>query len=149
MILLCIPVGIFLLDFFVKRHIDTHKQLDEKQEVCRGKLILTKFYNKGAAFNFLNKYPKLMRGIHGVVIGIALIIYAILFRKKGDTGLKISFGMLLGGGFSNLFDRMTKGHVVDYCSLNVKNKRVRGIVFNISDIFVFLGGILSAIFSSK
>lgn len=149
MIFLLIPTGIFLLDFFVKQYMDNHKEFDKREEVCGGRLLLTKFYNKGAALNFLFDRPKLMRSINAAVAAGTAVLYVFILRKKGKTGLKTAIGMLLGGGCSNFFDRCTKGHVVDYFSFNVKNNKIRSIVFNISDLFIFLGAVLTVIFGSK
>lgn len=57
--------------------------------------------------------------------------------------------MLFGGGLSNLYDRYTKGHVVDYFHINIGPKWLRNIIFNVSDFFIFLGVILAAIGSEK
>ena len=42
-------------------------------------------------------------------------------------------------------DRMTKGYVTDYFSLNVKWEKVRRLVFNISDFCILIGTILASI----
>ena len=58
---------------------------------------------------------------------------------SGKTGV----ALLLGGGLSNLYDRYTKGHVVDYFHINIGPKRLRNIIFNISDFCVFIGALLA------
>ena len=67
---------------------------------------------------------------------------------QGNTGTQLLHGgnklsraglaMILGGGMSNYTDRRNKGYVTDYVSLNVKNKELRKIVFNLSDVHVLL-----------
>jgi signal peptidase II len=52
--------------------------------------------------------------------------------------------ILAGGGLSNLFDRYTKGYVVDYLRFPFGPKKLRRIIFNVSDFFVFMGALLTA-----
>ncbi len=60
-------------------------------------------------------------------------------RLSGHALEKTGVALLLGGGLNNLYDRYTKGHVVDYFHLNFGPKWLRAIVFNISDFCIFIG----------
>ena len=54
---------------------------------------------------------------------------------------KLGIAMILGGALSNLYDRLVRRYVVDYFSIQCG--KLKEIVFNLGDIFVFLGsGIL-------
>ena len=55
--------------------------------------------------------------------------------KKGCLAQKIGLSMVLGGAISNLYDRLVKGYVVDYFSIEFK--RLKKVIFNLGDIFVF------------
>jgi len=59
--------------------------------------------------------------------------------------LKMSMALLLGGAYSNLYDRMKREYVVDYFGFNVKNQKLRSIVFNISDFCIMIGAAVSAL----
>ena len=63
-----------------------------------------------------------------------------LFTKKGCVAQKIGLSMVLGGAISNLYDRLVKGYVVDYFSIEFK--RLKKVIFNLGDIFVFLGSLV-------
>lgn len=149
MVYILCAVGVFALDFLVKRKVDKERKLNVEKEVCNGKIVIRKYYNDGATLNFLAKKPKLMLIIHTMVMAIVAIIYGIVLRKKGNLGLKLGLSFLVGGGLSNLYDRYTKKHVVDYFSFGTKWKKLRNIIFNISDFFIFLGAIMTALFSGK
>lgn len=149
MLLIFIPVGVFLLDLGIKNYIDRHKKLGVEEPLLGGKLILRKYYNKGAFLNFLADRPRMMTALHTGILAVAAGLYAMLFRQKGNIGLKVSLGMILGGGFNNLLDRYRKKHVVDYVSFEVPWKRLRSIVFNISDFFIFAGVLLAVFFCGK
>ena len=149
MIYIACAAGIFLLDFFIKRKIDRTRELDQEEMVCRQKIILTKYYNKGAMLNFLERWPRAMTAIHTAILTGIAVIYGIVLKTKDNAGLKLGLSMMLGGGLSNLHDRLTRHHVVDYFRFNVRWGKLRNIIFNISDLFVFLGGILAVLFGSK
>jgi len=42
-------------------------------------------------------------------------------------------------------DRLTRGYVVDYFGFRVKNKRLRNVIFNISDFGIMIGAVLLVI----
>lgn len=144
--LLLLPLGIFSLDGAIKYHIDQTRKLGEKQKISGGKIIIKKYYNKGAALNCLQKRPKLLLFIHGAFLTVLTVLYGSLFSKEGKTGLLVSLGMILGGGFSNFYDRIKRKHVIDYISFAVPWKWFAGIVFNISDFFIFAGTLLTILF---
>lgn len=149
MIYVTIAAVIFLLDYLIKRNVDKKRKLGEKTEILDGKIVLTKYYNKGAAFNFLMKKPNLMTLIHTGFWGFLAGVFAGALSKKENPGLLTGLALLLGGGASNLFDRIKKKHVVDYFSFGVKWKKLGNIIFNVSDLFILLGGILAAVFGHR
>ena len=140
---------IFALDTFVKHYVDKNFPFDRKEYVFGKRIFVHKYYNKGAVLNFLADSPKVMRGIHAGVFAVIAGSYLFLFRQKGNVGLKVSMGMLAGGGASNLLDRVKKGHVVDYFSFVTPWRRLNQVVFNISDMFIFAGAALACIFGGR
>lgn len=74
-----------------------------------------------------------------VISGLAGFLTAILPQKdkKYRSWALPSFW----GAISNLYDRVVRRYVVDYFSIQCG--KLKGVVFNLGDIFVFLGsGIL-------
>jgi signal peptidase II len=47
--------------------------------------------------------------------------------------LQVSYGLILGGAFSNLFDRIWYGYVIDYLDIHIWP------VFNLSDTAITVG----------
>ena len=140
-----IAIGIFLLDFFVKRHMDKNCVLGKKKAGFRNWIFIEKYYNKGAALNFLEAHPKLLKKIQtALLIGVGIWFF-VLMRKQEGTLQKLGGAFLIGGGGSNLFDRYTKGHVVDYLKFGFGPKWFRKLIFNISDFFVFIGSLLTVL----
>ncbi len=145
MIFLLISAGVFLLDLFIKAYMDQKYACKEKHSRLGGKIILEKYYNNGAALNFLQKKPLLLRLIHTVILLVVGIIYYLSLRHTGHPIGKAGLALLLGGGTSNLFDRYNKGHVVDYFRINAGPKCLKNIIFNISDFCIFIGALLVAL----
>lgn len=64
-------------------------------------------------------------------------IWFYLMGTKGRMLEKLAVTFALAGGISNLYDRMKRGHVVDYFS--IEWKFLKKLVFNLGDMFIFLG----------
>ncbi len=97
-------------------------------------LNLVKVWNKGIVFGLFYKN-------NIVIITISFLILLILFftyrwAKKGNKFLKISFGLLFGGGISNLIDRVIYKGVLDFIDLHIG--KYHWPVFNVADVFITL-----------
>lgn len=149
MIYLLITTGVFIAELIIKHFIDKKYTENVRHPRLGGRIILEKYYNNGAALNLLEKKPKLMRLLHSAAIVIVGVFSYFLMRVSGRPLEKTGVALLLGGGLSNLYDRYTKGHVVDYFRINIGPKRLRRIVFNISDFCVFIGALLAVVGSEQ
>lgn len=145
MIYIGITIGVFLLDFFIKNYFDKNYARRIKHPRLKNKIIIEKYYNDGATLNLLADHPKWMKMIHTIVMAGVCIVYYLVIRLTGKSLSKTGMALLVGGGLSNLLDRYTKGHVVDYFRINVGPKRLRNIIFNISDFFIFIGAVLAVL----
>lgn len=143
-------VGIvFLVDFFIKKKVDEKRKLGEISTVLRDKIMIRKYYNKGMMLDSLEKWPCLVRILCGAVLAFAGVMLFLLCREKGKRGMKLGLAMIIGGGASNFYDRLTKGYVIDYFSIKCRFPKLQRIVFNISDWFIFLGSLLLLLFRKK
>lgn len=137
MLYLTIILGIFTAELFIKNYMDKKLSVENQEEICNGRIILNKSYNKGAALNFLERYPKALLGFTiSLIVGLFILFFNCL-TNSGSRAEKLGFAFVLGGALSNLYDRISKGHVIDYFSF--RWKKIRHIVFNLADLFVFLG----------
>lgn len=143
MVYLLIPILIFATDYLIKKRIEKNRIEGESEEILGGRIILHKYHNKGAMLNLMERHQGMVTGISAGITACVLISFLILIGKKGMSLLKVGMGLILGGALSNLFDRIKRKYVVDYFSFQTKWEKLRRIVFNISDICIFLG---SAIF---
>lgn len=140
MIYFLIVFGIFLGDLILKNFIEKHKILGKSEDILAGKIIVTKYHNQGAFLNLLEKRRELLLLASGVFVGFMAMFLLLIMPHKGKKLLKFGVALMLGGAASNVYDRIKRGYVVDYFSFSFLKK----VVFNISDLFIFLGSIIVA-----
>lgn len=150
MILICTIIAgmIFAVDIVIKQHIEDHLEDGETREIMDGKVEIRKVHNHGFALNLLEKKPNIVK-IVSVLAGIILVIYEVcLFFKKGRLREKLGGAIALGGAFSNMYDRIVRGYVVDYFGFKTKWTKLKKITFNIGDFCLMIGMVIMA-FSKK
>ena len=103
-----------------------------KEKRCAGDRVrLTALWNEGAAFGL--KIPKsVLLSLSGAVLGIFW-----MERKRHPVGA----GLVLGGGLSNLLERIRHGKVYDYFSFPKAPKPVNRYVYNLADVAILVGGL--------
>lgn len=145
MVYVLIIVAIFLLDLFVKNKIEKNVMENEKKPIFNDKIIVQKYHNKGAFLNFGEKKQKVVAFISLLLCLIMGIVFVLSLGKSGSHCLKLGLAFLLGGAFSNTFDRLKRKYVVDYVSFHIGLERLTHIIFNISDFFIMIGAVLMVI----
>lgn len=118
-------------------------ELEGRQSIrlLGGLLTLTVIRNPGAAFGIAG----------GLTIVLTLIMLAVIVaiirtaRRLRSRGWAVALGLILGGAFGNLVDRLARapgpltGHVVDWIQLPYWP------VFNLADSAIVCGGVLAVI----
>lgn len=144
MLYLGIIATIFALEFLIKTIVEKKGKIGTTKELFGGKLLLRKHHNKGIMLNIGQKRQKIVAYV-SLVLCVAVSLVTLAFGKKGSKLLNIGLSILLGGAYSNTYDRLYRKYVVDYFSLGVKNQKLRRIVFNLSDFCIMIGAILAII----
>ena len=137
-----LAAGIFLLDLLIKNYIETHLKVGQEKSVCRGKLLIRRYHNRGAFLDAGEKRQKAVALLSLLLTLFMTVVFLSTFSLRGNSTLRAGLALLLGGAYSNTYDRLTRNYVVDYVSFPVKNKRVRRVVFNISDFCIMIGALL-------
>ncbi len=137
-----LAAGIFLLDLLIKNYIETHLDVGQEKSVCRGKLLIRRYHNRGAFLDAGEKRQKAVALLSLLLTLFMTVVFLSTFSLRGNSTLRAGLALLLGGAYSNTYDRLTRNYVVDYVSFPVKNKRVRRVVFNISDFCIMIGALL-------
>lgn len=102
---------------------------------------LTYVKNDGAAWSILSGKQYLL--IFITFLALFFIIKTIIMEKSLKFHEIISYGLLLGGIFGNLIDRILYSYVIDFLGIIIFKYNFP--VFNIADTFIVIGVIIMAI----
>ena len=83
MIFYTIAAAAAALDLGIKQYVLDNVAEGQDLEMVGGHLILRKVYNRGAAFNLLEKYPQFVMKLSALLGAVLLVRDAFLMRKKG------------------------------------------------------------------
>ncbi len=146
MIFIILATAICIGDLAVKYWIENKRTFKDRTELFGGNIVIEKSHNRGACLNFLEKRPNYVLGLTGIVFGILLCFFAFLLPKQRQGLMKLATSFLVGGAAGNVFDRMHRGYVVDYLNFP-KVKKMKHVDFNLSDLFLITGGVISLVVS--
>ena len=145
MLLILGIMAIVLTDLGIKSVIEKAdpSEFPKELEGSKGFIMLYRNHNDGFPMGILKSRPDLVKNVPLAVLSAVAGIFFWIYPRKGYWAEKIGACLVLGGGISNLYDRLKRGYVVDYFSIRLK--KLKKIVFNLGDICIFLGaGILLA-----
>ena len=140
-----LAMTIFIIDLLIKNHVEHMATEGEEKPMLGGRLLLHKYHNRGAALNVGERRCGLVSVLSVVLTLGATALFLMTFTCRGSRLMKIGLALLLGGAYSNTYDRLVRKYVVDYVSFPVKNQKIRNIIFNISDFCIMLGALLMVI----
>lgn len=136
---------VLMLDQFIKIIIMKNMELNTKITLIPNFFSLFYVKNTGAAFSIF-KNNTLFLIILSVIIVVILDRY--IKKEKEFTKLSIfSLGIIMGGIFGNLLDRIIHHSVIDYLSFNIINYSFP--IFNLADIGITVGVVLLLIESIR
>lgn len=128
------------VDIAVKNYIEKNYTYTDEKKIMAGLVTVRRSSNKGAFLGLLKNCRKILKAVTGILIAVLFIIYAVSFVMKKGMGVKAGIAFILAGAVSNEYDRIKKGSVTDYFSINLPF--IKHIVFNIGDFSIFVGVIL-------
>ena len=105
---------------------------------AEGRIRLTALWNDGAAFSLPLK-RKLVTALSILILPLVWV-----FRRRSPIGA----GLALGGGLSNLWERLRRGVVYDYVQFP-KLPKIGRYVWNLADLAILIGGLLLALLERK
>lgn len=106
-----LAVSVFALDVLTKVFVRTHLLIGQEIHVLPF-FSLTHVTNTGVAFGMFQGRNGFF-AVVGVVFSVAMVV-AALRSKKDDQFLKSMLGLILGGAWGNLTDRIVYGRVTDF-----------------------------------
>ncbi|MDX6653559.1 MAG: signal peptidase [Solirubrobacterales bacterium] len=108
-----LAVVVVILDQIAKNIVEHHIVLGEQIDVL-GPLKLTVSHNEGVAFGLADGGGVLLVAITLIALGVVLWLFS---RDPVRPGMWVATGLLAGGAFGNLIDRIRHGHVTDFIEL--------------------------------
>jgi signal peptidase II len=94
--------------------------------------------NDGAFLSMGSNWPAPLRMILLTIIPVVflfILLFVVLFSREMDIWTTIAFALILGGGLSNMWDRMVNnGFVVDFMNMGIGNLRTG--IFNVADMAI-------------
>ncbi|HEX2708591.1 MAG TPA: signal peptidase II [Solirubrobacterales bacterium] len=105
--------AVVIADQAAKAAIEAHVTLGQKIDVL-GPLKLTLSHNRGVAFGLAGGSGAALVVITIVALGVVAYLFS---RNPTRPGMWIASGLLAGGAFGNLADRVRAGAVTDFIEL--------------------------------
>ena len=135
-----ISAGVFALCAVLRRRLSG----SVPRFLFRDKIQLDPMYNRGAAFGLKLKGPVL-----NVLSAAALGTLALLAASARGLMARLGAGLALGGGLSNLYERLQGRSVLDYLRFPRLPGRIKRLVFNAADLAIFAGLLLMLLDGGK
>ena len=139
-------VGLVALDQVTKNLIARTVTLYESVPVIRGFFNITRIHNKGAIFGTFSQTGNNLVFIlltAASIAALALVVYYFLKTPASDKLMKISLTLIMAGAFGNQFDRLVRGHVIDFLDFYVGQSHYP--FFNAADSCITVGACLMLI----
>lgn len=138
--------GVFLvlacIDMGIKQYIeDTFEEYEERETFVSG-LVLRKVYNKGFAFNMLERNPEIIRKSTLAALAGIMVSDIRLFLKKGKFLEKLGMAFASAGAISNVYDRLIRGKVIDYIGVKSDSSFLSKLTANLADMYLTAGIVL-------
>ncbi len=137
--ILIISIISLLLDQIVKYIVHINKV---NIIIIKNLCSITYTQNNGVAFSMLSgsRIPIIILSIVLIIILLIILKKEYLSNNKDFLILDVGYGILLGGIFGNLIDRVFRKVVIDYISLKIFGYYFP--VFNIADLLITVGIII-------
>ena len=115
-----------------------------EERAITDKVVLRHVQNEGVCMSLLEDEPETARILAGAASGAVLGWHAFtVVTKKKRFWKKAGLSLMAAGSISNMFDRLVRGHVVDYVGFRLEDKHLEGITYNFADFFIAAGAVIT------
>ena len=138
MLYFAVAALVVIIDQSTKRLIWEFYQYTGGTDILDGFLRFRLSKNTGAVFGIMSGSRALL-----IIITIISIIALILFAyrmRHAPASRRVCLGLVLGGAFGNLVDRLATGEVLDFIDMGIA--AYRWPTYNVADIAVTVGAVL-------
>lgn len=138
-ILLFVSIICFFLDQISKFILEKLLTVNESIDIIPSFFSITFVKNEGAAWSLFSGEQLFL--IFVTIIAIPLLYFCLIKNKPLSRIEQGAYGLLYGGIFGNLMDRVFRGYVVDFLDFNILGYSFP--IFNIADIAIVVGVFLT------
>lgn len=138
MSVILIPI-LSCLDLILKYAVGSFDDKDLPRIFAK-KIEIDKFHNNGFPFGKMKENQKVVKYVPVLITSVLVGLLSFLLPKNGNKIKKLSLCLIIAGALSNIFDRFTRGYVVDY--IRIKVKGLDKVIFNLGDIFILVGSLM-------
>ena len=122
---------------------------EQGREIIPGFFALTFSVNTGGAFGILPHGTLLLAGAAGFA-ALAIILYSIRVQGHMPRLLSVALALPLGGALGNMWDRITRGYVIDFLDFHAgSGPSWHFPIFNLADSAICIGVGLLALIGSR
>lgn len=151
--------GIFFGDLWIKNRIEesetdkngnvveseTEGEAPVPKTCLKGRILIRKYHNKGAMLNLGQGRSRTVAAVSVLLSAVMAAVFLCSLGQRGNGLLRAGLSLLLGGAFSNTYDRLRRQYVVDYLTFDIGWKPLRRVVFNLSDFCIMIGALLAVL----
>lgn len=132
--------GLVVLDQAAKAVVASKVALYESVRVIKGFFNISRIHNKGAIFGTFSQTDNTL--VFGLLTAaslaaLAFVVYFFLKTPASDTLMKVALTLIMAGALGNQFDRLVRGHVIDFLDFYIGP--AHWPFFNVADSCITIG----------
>jgi signal peptidase II len=140
---LALMAGLVVLDQVAKAVVASKVALYASVPVIKGFFNISRIHNKGAIFGTFSQTDNTLVFAlltAASLAALAFVVYYFLKTPASDKLMKVALTLIMAGALGNQFDRLVRGHVIDFLDFYIG--QAHWPFFNVADSCITIGACL-------